>query len=126
MQFKIDENLPVDAAEVLRNTGHDALTIHDQQMVGQPDPSVAAVCLSEQRALITLDLDFADIRTYPPGEYCGIIVLRPRSQAKQSVLSLMHHLADLLTIEPLAGNLWILQETGLRIREGQKGDDPQT
>ncbi len=120
MQFKIDENLPIEAAESLRNARHDALTIHDQQMVGDPDPQIAAVCQSEQRAIVTLDLDFSDIRTYPPGEYHGIVVLRPRTQAKAVVLNLVSQLIPLLNTEPLVGNLWILQETGLRIREGSK------
>jgi hypothetical protein len=66
MRFKIDENLPVEAAQLLNAAGHEAATIHDQHMVGQPDPNVASVCLDETRALVTLDLDFSDIRTYPP------------------------------------------------------------
>lgn len=118
MQFKIDENLPVEAADVLREAAHDVLTIHDQQMVGQPDPRVASVCQSEQRVLLTLDLDFSDIRTYPPVDYFGIIVLRPRSQAKPAVLALIGQIIRLLDSEPLVGNLWIVQDTGLRIREG--------
>ena len=75
MRFKLDENLPIAAAELLRQLGHDAMTIHDQQLVGEPDPRIAAVCLAEQRALVTLDLDFSDIRTNPPGEFGGIVVL---------------------------------------------------
>jgi len=55
MRFKIDEILPDEAAESLRNAGHDALTIYDQQMVGDPDPQVAVICQSEQRAIVTLD-----------------------------------------------------------------------
>ena len=81
MQFKTDENLPVEVAEALRDAGFDALTIHDQKMVGDSDPQVASVCQNEKRALVTLDLDFSDIRTYPPDQYPGIIVLRPRNQA---------------------------------------------
>jgi predicted nuclease of predicted toxin-antitoxin system len=122
VRFKIDENLPVEAAVMLAVAGHDALTIRDQHLVGEPDPRVAAVCHSEQRALVTLDLDFADVRTYPPGDFAGIIVLRPRTQAKRVVLSLLQQLVKLLSAEPLHGNLWILQETGLRIREGERGD----
>lgn len=118
MQFKIDENLPIDAAELLRQAGHDALTIGDQHMTGEADPRVAAVCQSEQRALVTLDLDFSDIRTYPPGDYAGIIVIRPRTQAKPAVLQLVARMIPLLDTEPLSGHLWILQENGLRIREG--------
>jgi len=82
MQFKIDENLPVEAADVLQAAGHEATTIHDEQLVGQPDPNVAQVCRDEWRALVTLDLDSSDIRTYPPDQYRGLIVLRPRRQAK--------------------------------------------
>lgn len=118
MQFKIDENLPVEVAAALRHAGHDAVTIHEQQMVGHPDSRIAAVCQSEGRAILTLDLDFADIRTYPPASFPGIVVVRPRTQAKPAVLQLIGRLIPLLDSEPLAGNLWILQENGLRIREG--------
>lgn len=85
-------------------------------MVGEPDPRVAAVCQVERRAIVTLDLDFADIRTYPPDEFSGIIVLRPRSQAKPAVLALVSRLVPLLTSETLVGRLWILDELNLRIR----------
>ena len=123
MQFKIDENLPIEVAQLLQGAGYDALTIGDQRMTGEPDPRVAAVCVAEQRVLVTLDLDFADIRTYPPGEFPGIIVLRPHTQAKPSVLALIARLDTLLSAEPLAGNLWILDEFNLRIREGERNPD---
>lgn len=122
MQFKIDENLPAEVAGTLRAAGHDAISVIDQQMSGAADPNLASVCQTEQRALVTLDLDFSDIRTYPPGEFPGLIVLRPRSQAKPTVLSLVKQLLPLLAAEALPGNLWILQETGLRIREGTAGE----
>lgn len=119
MRFKVDENLPIGVAELLRDNGHDAMTIFDQQMVGELDPKVANVCKAEKRALITLDLDFSDIRTYPPVEYPGIVILRPRTQSKPDVLALMGKLIPLLDgSELLAGNLWIVQENGIRIREG--------
>ena len=120
MRFKIDENLPQESAHWLTNAGHDALTIHDQKMVGEADGIVSSVCRSEKRALITLDLDFADIRAYPPAEYYGIVVFRPRTQAKLAVLQLIATLIRLLNAERLEGNLWILQENGLRIREGTR------
>lgn len=118
MEFKVDENLPIEVAEVFRNPGHGALTIHDQLMVGNPDPQVAAVCQAEGRALVTLDLDFSKIRTYPPADYHGIVVLRPYSQAKPAVLNLISLMIPTLSAEPLEGNLWIVEENGVRIREG--------
>lgn len=117
MRFKIDESLPVEAATILNETGHDALSIHDQRMVGEADAQVASVCKLEQRALVTRGLDLSDIRTYTPGEHHGMVGLRPRTQAKLTVLQLLKQLIPLLSTEPLDDNLWILQEDGLRIRE---------
>jgi predicted nuclease of predicted toxin-antitoxin system len=119
MRFKVDENLPIDVAEILRANNHDAMTIFDQEMVGQPDLKVASVCRAEERALVTLDLDFSDIRTHPPAAHAGIIILRPRTQSKPDVLALLGRLLPLLGGgEQLSGNLWIVQENGVRIREG--------
>ena len=54
MKFKIDENLPVEVAEVLRQAGYEAATVHDQNLAGEIDCTLALVCQSEQRALITI------------------------------------------------------------------------
>lgn len=75
LRFKIDINMPVEAASVLNDSGHNALTIHDQQMVGETDTQIGYICKPEHRALVTLDLDFSDIRTYPPREHPGIVLL---------------------------------------------------
>ena len=55
MRFKIDENLPVEVAELLRRLGHDATTILEQHLGGSADPKVASVCQQERRILVTLD-----------------------------------------------------------------------
>ncbi len=118
MRFKLDENMPVEAAELLRAASHVAETVQDEQLAGHPDPDVALACQREQRTLITLDLDFADIRAYPPDQYSGLIVLRPRLQAKPFVLRLLSRLLPLFEQEPLDKSLWIVDETRLRIRGG--------
>ncbi|MBY0587179.1 DUF5615 family PIN-like protein [bacterium] len=50
MQFKVDENLPAEVAELLRTTGHDALTIQEQKLVGSGDAAIAQVCRDEARS----------------------------------------------------------------------------
>jgi predicted nuclease of predicted toxin-antitoxin system len=116
MKFKIDENLPVEVAEVLRQAGYEAATVHDQNMVGEIDRTLALVCQSEQRALITLDTDFADIRTYPPGQYAGLVVLRLKQQDKGSVLRVVARLVKALATEELERYLWIVDEKRIRVR----------
>ena len=118
MEFKVDENLHSDAAVLLRRHGHDAVTIYEQGLRGVSDEEVAGVCKRESRAIVTLDLDFADIRAYPPTDYQGIIVLRLRDQSRLSALSVVERILPTLDDEPLAGKLWIVDETQVRIREG--------
>ncbi len=40
MRFKVDENLHVEVAELLRQNGHDAVSVYDQQMQGRGDEEV--------------------------------------------------------------------------------------
>lgn len=88
MRFKIDENLPIEAAEVLQQAGHDASTVLQQDLGGgRADTDTASICQRERRALVTLDMDFADIRTYPPKQFLGLIVLRLRRQDDQASCS---------------------------------------
>ena len=78
MRFKVDENLPIEVAEALRQAGHDAATVLEQHYGGSADARLAALCQRESRILVTLDMDFADIRAYPPAEFPGLVVLRLR------------------------------------------------
>ena len=72
MRFKLDENLPLQLKRLFTESGHDAATVLDEGMGGATDAEVTRVCTAEERVLVTQDLDFADIRAYPPGEYPGI------------------------------------------------------
>lgn len=115
-RFKIDETLPIEAAQLLIGAGHDAITVPAQRMSGRPDPDLADVCQRETRAVVTLDLDFADIRAYPPADYFGIIVLRLVRLDKPRILGAIRRLLPFLDQEPLVGTLWIADESRIRIR----------
>lgn len=115
-RFKLDENLPTEAADVFRGAGHDVASVLDQRMGGQSDDKVASVCRREGRAMVTLDLDLADIRAYPPIYYPGIIVLRLARLDKHRIASVVRRLLPLLEEEPLSGKLWIVDESSVRVR----------
>lgn len=115
MNFKVDENLPVEVAEQLRAAHYDASTVHEQRLSGNPDLRIIEVCRQENRALVTLDLDFANVRAYPPNQYAGLIVLRLGRQDKRRVLNAFARVLHLLPQEPVAQRLWIVEETRIRI-----------
>jgi predicted nuclease of predicted toxin-antitoxin system len=116
VRCKIDENLPIDAAALLREAGHDCHTVYDEALAGAPDQRVIDTCRAEGRALLTLDLDFADLRTYPPADHPGIIVLRPAEPDKEHVLRLLARTLPVLEREAVVHSLWIVEETRVRIR----------
>jgi predicted nuclease of predicted toxin-antitoxin system len=117
MRFKIDENLPIELAEMLTAAGHDAMTVYDLSLEGEPDDIVSKVCQDEKRAIITLDIGFSNINDYPPSSYSGIIVLRIKTQDKLNVLHVFHKVLPLLDSEPLIQKLWIVDEVKVRIRD---------
>ncbi|MBF0160571.1 MAG: DUF5615 family PIN-like protein, partial [Magnetococcales bacterium] len=84
MKFKVDENLPSEVTTLLRHAGYDTMSVLDQTLGGAQDGKLFAICQQEQRVLITLDLDFANIQAYPPANGCGTIVLRLAWQDKVS------------------------------------------
>ncbi len=118
MKFKIDENLPAEAAGILRDAGFVADTVADESLSGADDDVVAATSWSERRVLVTMDLDFANIRAYPPGEHCGIIVLRVKRQDKPNVLTYVRRLAAALPRRDPTGELWIVDGNRIRFRQG--------
>ena len=86
MQFKVDENLPVEIADILICAGCVADTVLQEGMGGIDDPVIADTCREEDRVLVTLDMDFADIRRCPPELFPGTIVMRLDSQDKAKVI----------------------------------------
>lgn len=79
-------------------------------------------CQQEGRVLFSLDLDFADIRTYPPEASSGIVVLRPVEPDRDSVLTLLAAALRAFAAEPVRQRLWIVEPNRVRIR----GSDPGT
>jgi predicted nuclease of predicted toxin-antitoxin system len=116
VKFKLDENLSPTLAAIFAAAGHDAHSVVQEALGGQPDERVIDVCNREQRALVTLDLDFSNILTYPPAKFAGIVVLRLVDQAHVTAEAAIRRVLALLPEEPVAGTLWIVEDRRIRIR----------
>ena len=116
MRFKVDENLPSEIVADLRAAGHDADTVFDEGLAGAPDTTVMARVQAEGRAIITMDKGIADVRAYPPALYGGLILLRPRTTGRLAILALIRKHLPTLMASPLAGHLYIVTDTSIRVR----------
>jgi len=110
--------MPAPAAGMFAQAGWDALTVRDQGLTSASDDQIATVVSREQRILVTLDLDFADIRHFPPDRFAGIIVIRPGINSRQAVLAAVERISGLLLqSQSVAGQLWVVESHRVRVRE---------
>lgn len=116
-RFKLDENLPRDAEAAFREAGLEVDTAAAEGLEGRPDSAILEACRRDERVLVTLDLDFADIRHYPPEDYPGFWVLRTPSQSLGTLLGLLKGALTVLESESAANRLWIIEPERVRIHE---------
>ncbi|WP_293019884.1 MULTISPECIES: DUF5615 family PIN-like protein [unclassified Moorena] len=102
--------------------GHALRTLHrvtDQGLSGADDEIVWQRVCNEGRFFITLDLDFSDVRRFPPGTHPGILLLRPSRRSRQAVLNLLSRVLNEQPLESLQGCLVVADEMHTRIRRPQ-------
>lgn len=117
MRFKLDENIDARLVELLRASGHDAVTVREQHLHGTDDVDLYHICTTENRALVTLDLDFANVLIYPPQETPGLIVLRGPDDLFPTVKILVETLIGALANENPSQRLWIVEVGRIRVHE---------
>ncbi|MGO9947279.1 MAG: DUF5615 family PIN-like protein [Steroidobacteraceae bacterium] len=118
MRFLIDANLPRAVIAALERAGHQVEFARDVGLGAAPDEQIAARARESGAALLTRDMDFADVRRYPPDQYFGIVVVRLPDTAV--ALEIVHVLERFLLepgfLEPLSGRLAIVEVDRVRFR----------
>ena len=85
MKLKLDENLGEQGRPALAAAGHDVDTVADERLQGAFDGAVLDAAVREGRALVSLDIDFANPVRFPPEKTCGIAVVRLPGNASDVV-----------------------------------------
>jgi predicted nuclease of predicted toxin-antitoxin system len=116
LRLKLDENLPGEAVTLAQARGQDVATVQQQQLGGASDARLVTICRQEQRVLVSLDLDFADIRLYRPEQGSGVIVLRPQLQSISAILAIMNTALAFAESHNPVGQLWVVEPGRVRVR----------
>ena len=114
--IKLDENLGRTHVDILRNAGYEADRVHDQGLSGATDATVWERVCAEGRFFVTLDLDFSDVRRYPPGTHPGILLIRSRSRSRPAVTEVLSRVIVERSLDELRGCLAVADESFTRIR----------
>lgn len=119
LRFFIDQCVPNSIIGIFRDTNYEVLILKDYIPIDLNSLFITKV--QELNAiLISLNRDFADIVTYPPAAFKGIISLQLRNHP-EIIPQLMQKLIDYLSIhssiEHYQGKLLIVEVYRIRIRE---------
>lgn len=123
LEDKLDENMPRDAAQGLRDLGHDVDTALDEGLGGKNDLAVWAATQADGRFFVTHDLDFSDVRKFPPGTHHGILLVRLEDLEKPDVPELLAAWFATESVETWADALVVA--TSRKIRVVRRGPEAQ-
>jgi hypothetical protein len=109
VNFKLDENLPVELVTDLRGLGHDADTVTYDGLRGAADPAVVDAAFAADRILFTLDKGIANLQRYPIHQHAGAVLFRPDTSGRGAVIAFVRERLDTALAMDLTGWLRELQ-----------------
>jgi len=119
LRFFIDHCVPMSIARFLSDLGHEVFLLRECIPKDSPDPVVIQTAQEYHAILLSLNGDFADIVTYPPEQYRGILGIQLRNHPElipQILQRLRGYLAEHPSMENYAGKLLLVEAHRIRIR----------
>jgi predicted nuclease of predicted toxin-antitoxin system len=96
--------------------GHDAVSVVEIGLSGADDEEVRAAAIAEQRVLLTLDADFANVLRYPPAETPGVVRLRLHPATEDAIDEMLKGAIPRVAEVSVRGKLVVVDEHKIRIR----------
>ncbi len=116
MRFLADLGISMRTVVWLREQGHDAVHLSEEKLHRLPDDEILEKARTEQRILLTMDLDFGYLLAVGGGRLPSVIIFRLSDERSENVTE---RLAEVLTqrgegIE--AGAILSVSDAAIRVR----------
>ena len=116
MKIWLDENVPARLVDALGRLGHEVDAVANGPLQGHPDLEVWQAAQKEGAFLITQDLDFSDLRLFPPGTHAGILLVRMRDPGRHALFERICQLFEAEDVDSWQGCLVVATDRKIRIR----------
>jgi predicted nuclease of predicted toxin-antitoxin system len=118
LRFLIDEDCPLSLENLLNLKGYDTIHVKTSGLSGTKDPQLFIFAQQEQRIIISRDLGWANIKTYPPNSHCGLIVLRFPFEANAiEIRQVVEQFIDRVDTSEIVGAIVIVDKNKFRVRK---------
>lgn len=120
LKFFADHCVPTYIINALKDSGFEVYRLRDYIPKDSPDSIVISKAQELNSILISLNGDFADIVTYPPSNYKGIVAVQVRNHP-EIIPYIVSRLKDYLLKNPVAeyykGKLFLVEAHRIRIKQ---------
>jgi predicted nuclease of predicted toxin-antitoxin system len=103
-------------AASLREAGHDAVHLRDEGLLKMEDPEILAKARSENRIVLTFDLDFGDLLAASGEKLPSVIIFRLRNQTPASVRPKLFAILSECETDLNTGAVIVVEEARYRVR----------
>ena len=116
MKFLADMGVSLSTVASLREAGHDAIHLRDEGLLRVKDSEILGKARSENRVVLTFDLDFGDLLAASGEKLPSVIIFRLRNQTPSSVGPRLFEILSECEAVLNAGAIVVVEETRYRVR----------
>ncbi|MBX3388130.1 MAG: DUF5615 family PIN-like protein [Phycisphaeraceae bacterium] len=115
MRFLVDQPVSPILAEWLRSIGHDAQHVRDRGMSAATDTAILDLARSEQRNLVTADLDFSRLIALSGQDQPGLILFRAGNISDSEMLALLRRVLAEVSENAIATSIVVVDADSIRV-----------
>jgi predicted nuclease of predicted toxin-antitoxin system len=116
MKLLLDQNLPADAAMILRASGIDAIHAREAGLEAAEDDAILEWCRVEERIIVTLDADFHALLALAAARTPSVIRIRIEGLRDEALAAVILRVIAATEADLQHGSVVTVTETSIRVR----------